>query len=211
MPHISPSPDAPLGNVSKITYPDMFDNVGPGDVILCRNNAPLLEAAFSLINSGVPVKIEGKDLGAKLQDLVARWDSRDLEYITEKLVAYRDERCNKYIRTGRRQLAEDLADRVACIFTIMNRVYGLCDTPNGQYSMLLSEIDNIFGDSVGPNYVCLSTIHKAKGREWPKVYWLRLPISKYVTKDWEYEAEDNIAYVAITRAMEELNIIEMEK
>jgi ATP-dependent exoDNAse (exonuclease V) beta subunit len=55
--------------------------------------------------------------------------------------------------------------------------------------------------------VTLSTIHKAKGREWPKVFLLgrnRYMPSKYATQDWQLDQEKNLIYVAVTRAQEEL-------
>jgi superfamily I DNA/RNA helicase len=52
----------------------------------------------------------------------------------------------------------------------------------------------------------LSTIHKAKGAEAPRVVVLdprRMP-SKAARVDWEIQQERNLAYVAYTRAREEL-------
>jgi superfamily I DNA/RNA helicase len=48
----------------------------------------------------------------------------------------------------------------------------------------------------------LSTIHKAKGREWPSVLFLDpflLP-AKWAEQEWEKQQESNLAYVGITRA-----------
>jgi superfamily I DNA/RNA helicase len=57
----------------------------------------------------------------------------------------------------------------------------------------------------------LSTVHKAKGREWPTVYVLdyykRMP-SKAARLPWEREQELNLIYVAFTRAQERLVTIE---
>ncbi|MEY9138574.1 superfamily I DNA/RNA helicase [Bradyrhizobium diazoefficiens] len=53
----------------------------------------------------------------------------------------------------------------------------------------------------------LSTIHKSKGREWQRVFWLdRLNTcpSKYAKLEWELEQEMNLCYVAATRSMGEL-------
>jgi superfamily I DNA/RNA helicase len=57
-----------------------------------------------------------------------------------------------------------------------------------------------------PAQVQLSTIHRAKGLEWPKVLFLdpQLLPSKYAKQPHELLQEDNLAYVGITRAQEEL-------
>jgi YrbI family 3-deoxy-D-manno-octulosonate 8-phosphate phosphatase len=69
---------------------------------------------------------------------------------------------------------------------------------------VISRINSIFADeSVG---VCLSTIHKAKGLEADRVFIIEpkcLP-APWVKQDWEIEQENNLAYVAYTRAKNEL-------
>ena len=66
--------------------------------------------------------------------------------------------------------------------------------------------------------VTLSTIHKAKGMEWSRVYFLdswRLPskFARIAAEDGNPEAlrqENNLSYVAITRAKHELIYIDMK-
>lgn len=52
----------------------------------------------------------------------------------------------------------------------------------------------------------LSTIHKAKGLENDRVFFLcpELIPSRFATQPWQYEQERNLKYVAITRAKREL-------
>lgn len=65
-------------------------------------------------------------------------------------------------------------------------------------------ISNIFSDEV--KGILLSTIHKAKGLENDKIFFLspELIPSKYATQPWQYEQEQNLKYVAITRAKSSL-------
>jgi DNA helicase-2/ATP-dependent DNA helicase PcrA len=69
----------------------------------------------------------------------------------------------------------------------------------------------LFQDSDDPkkprNAVTLSTVHKSKGREWPRVFLLgqeKYMPSKYARQAWQLEQEMNLIYVAYTRAMSEL-------
>jgi ATP-dependent exoDNAse (exonuclease V) beta subunit len=73
---------------------------------------------------------------------------------------------------------------------------------------LIDKIDAIFSEN-NQDGVCLSTIHKAKGLESDNVYILcpSLMPSKYAKKDWEKQAEENLIYVAFTRAKKTLNFI----
>lgn len=77
-------------------------------------------------------------------------------------------------------------------------------------SDLLMELDRVFGESA-KKCVTLSTIHKAKGLEWHVVYILQpysLPLdfiaSDPLVPEWEQIQEQNVAYVGITRASQEL-------
>jgi ATP-dependent exoDNAse (exonuclease V) beta subunit len=73
---------------------------------------------------------------------------------------------------------------------------------------LIRKIDTIFSDNEKEG-ICLSTIHKAKGLEADNVFILcpSLMPSKYAKKEWEKIAEENLIYVAITRAKKTLNYI----
>jgi DNA helicase-2/ATP-dependent DNA helicase PcrA len=43
------------------------------DAILCRKTAPLLELAFSLIRRGVGCRVEGRDIGTQLVNLIRKY------------------------------------------------------------------------------------------------------------------------------------------
>ena len=77
---------------------------------------------------------------------------------------------------------------------------------NDSIEAVVDSIQSLFEDNVS-NMLTLSTIHKAKGREWETVYWLdregTLP-SPYATQKWQQDQEDNLCYVAATRAKSSL-------
>jgi superfamily I DNA/RNA helicase len=64
------------------------------------------------------------------------------------------------------------------------------------------------------NCIKLSTIHRAKGLEAERVFILNfneLPYFKPNQKPWERLQEQNLKYVAITRALNELYLVKSEK
>jgi superfamily I DNA/RNA helicase len=67
-------------------------------------------------------------------------------------------------------------------------------------------IDALFADGA-TGVLTLATYHRSKGREWDRVFlfehYRRCP-SKYARQDWQKLQEDNLAYVAFTRAKQEL-------
>ena len=73
---------------------------------------------------------------------------------------------------------------------------------------LKNKIRTIFND--GQNEaICLSTIHKAKGLEADNVFILAKSLmpSKFAEQEWEIKSEENLEYVAITRAKKTLQYI----
>jgi len=73
---------------------------------------------------------------------------------------------------------------------------------------LVGEIELLFQDDV-KGVTVLSSIHKSKGREWNKVYWLQVSGGRQPEKDWEVKAEICLNYVAGTRAKDELILVKM--
>ena len=80
----------------------------------------------------------------------------------------------------------------------------LCAIAEGLRSV--SEIENristLYSDDHSKKTVVLSTVHKAKGLEWGRVFIVRETFLKQHNLE-----EENIYYVAITRAMKHLTFI----
>ena len=96
-------------------------------------------------------------------------------------------------------ICQEIEDKVATIKVFIDQ----CEPDDG-VDILKEKINSLFGDSQGiQNKVILTTIHKAKGKEWNKVYALRmaeLSPSKWAKKPWECEQENNLCYVQVTRS-----------
>jgi DNA helicase II / ATP-dependent DNA helicase PcrA len=102
---------------------------------------------------------------------------------------------------GREVAAEALNDRIDTLLVLMEG----CDT----VECVVDKIARMFADDAPT--LTLSTVHKAKGREWGRVYILgrreHMP-SPYARQDWQRVQEDNLIYVAITRAQRELVLVD---
>jgi superfamily I DNA/RNA helicase len=73
---------------------------------------------------------------------------------------------------------------------------------------ILRKIDEVFTDNKHNPGVTLSSIHKSKGLEYRRVFFLMPKGAEcpcpWVKLPWEKEAERNLRYVGTTRAIEEL-------
>lgn len=174
------------------------------DAILCRNTKPLVSLAYQLIRRGVACHVEGRDIGAGLIKLANRWWVRDLDELRERLEAFGEREIEKLIAKGRETQAEALHDKIDTLYVIMEQ----CQT----LDQLRQKIVDLFmdGEHEAKPTLTLSTVHKAKGREWPRVFVLGknayMP-SKYARQAWQLQQESHLIYVAYTRAMEELVLV----
>lgn len=197
VPMIEPAPDALAGSVEHLTVRQAQQQLTPADAVLCRNNAPLVTLAYQLIAAGVPCQLLGRDIGTGLQQLVDRLRPGSLDDLGRKLEEYRRRESQKYREREQPAKAEAINDRVDCIETIIDHLGEAELTLEG----LKDALDRLFGDSI-VGRLTLSTIHKAKGREWPQVAILRPDLipARWARQDWQQEQERNLQYVAWTRA-----------
>lgn len=203
---IQPSPTAPLGSVTHL--PEYTTATFPSSsAILCRLNAPLVSFAFSLIQRGVGCRVLGREIGQGLITLVKKLDNGgdDLAVLQQKLEMYESRETEKLLRRGEEQAADNIHDRVQCLELFITHSSSVDD--------LLGRISALFDDSAS-GLLTLSSIHKAKGLEWPKVFLLdrfELMPSKFAKLPWQQVQERNLIYVAMTRAQIDLVYIKSGK
>lgn len=220
VPGIEAAATAREGTVETITPGEFAKRVKPGQMVVCRVNAPLVGYAFALIKQGVKAVVRGRDIGANLASLArkmanqgAQLQAKDgnnvddqggpgpMDYMEKALWAYRQ---NELIKLDRKNASETqrqaLEDRVQVLETVM----GECQLPDQVAAM----IEGLFSDEI--EGVILSSVHRAKGLECETVYILRpdlMPFKK-VKQEWELEQEWNIRYVALTRSKDSLVFVQ---
>lgn len=177
--------------------------------ILCRNNAPLISAALKLIQVDIGAKILGRDLEKGLCSMIDRQKAQTLQELNSKLWNFIKQQQDILIQKNALAAAELLEDKGKCLeILILNESTGSSPTVSG----LKRRIRTLFSEEEGGAPVTLSTIHKAKGLEWPHVFILEknLMPSKYAKTPAEIQQENNLHYVAITRAQRQLIYITSE-
>ncbi|MEW6385955.1 MAG: ATP-dependent helicase [Thermodesulfobacteriota bacterium] len=204
VPHIEAYPGAPMGSVRDLGgqyKPDIFTKE---DAILCRKNAPLVAMAYHLIGHGMPCKILGREIGKGLARLIGRMQAINLDQLLQKLLHYENRELKRCAERDQPEKAQEITDKVNSIMVLIENLPEDKQTLEG----LLSEVERIFSDN-GEGTLVLSTIHKAKGLEFPRVFILNRDLmpSKWARTPWQQRQEINLIYVAYTRAKEELNFI----
>lgn len=176
--------------------------------ILCRKNAPLVSLAFRYLRRGVACHVEGREIGMGLVSLTNRWKRvTTIGALLDKLSEYKEKEIQRYQAKGQEAKAGALEDKIETIVVLGQK---LMDEGKHDVDDLRRFIQGIFTttpDGQPSQNITLCSIHKSKGREWDVVYLLGrnayMP-SKWARKDWQLQQEDNLCYVAVTRAKSQL-------
>ncbi len=201
------APQGVVRTVHETKFRKEFETLTAADAVLCRNTKPLVAMAYSLIKAGVACHVEGRDIGMGLLKLVNKFSARDLDQLHDKLEAHRDTQVAKLMAKGKETQAEALIDRVDTIFVIMEGCRSVDE--------LRSKVSSLFQDSEHEKKptLTLATAHRSKGREWGRVFILGknayMP-SRWARQEWQIVQESNLIYVAYTRAMRELVLIDVD-
>jgi len=212
--HIRPASTAAVGETAHMTYTGMLARVSPGDAVLCRFNAPLVELCFRLIREGKPAKIEGRAIGEGLIALVGRWKVKTLDALEGRLQKWNDRERAKIEGAAKKDDAKMARheDKYATILVLLERAR---EQKMTTVSEMETMIRSMFADDASsPNLVVLASVHKSKGLEWPSVYLLGrgdIMPSPRATQEWQKEQEINLCYVAVTRAQERLVDVDMPR
>lgn len=172
----------------------------PGDMAICRLNAPLVELTYQLVTAGVPAMMRGRDIGRGLLELIEQLKPADVRELLNDLGDYGDSERERMLRRDAPESAlQAMEDRVGCLQKLCCQVRSLNE--------LRDFIGTVFADDAPEGKVILSSVHRAKGLEADRVVIVapeKLPLVRKDQKDWERVQEANLCYVAATRAKREL-------
>lgn len=203
VPHIEPRKYAGDGIVEELTEYSVntFDD---GDVIICRNSAPLISAAYSFLRRGRRVRMLGRDIGDGLIILIDKMRTEDIDELEVKLEKWYIREMEKAQKRRNEPLMISIEDRYQCIKIFIDNL----PEPYRTVDDLCYEIARMFKET-DEHMLTLCTGHKSKGLEWDHVFWLERGLipSRYATKDWMLRQENNLAYVITTRARHHLSFI----
>ena len=212
VPQIEPAPWAKDGIIETMSDDQALGILAPSDLVICRLTAPCIEMCIRLIRNRRGARVEGKEIEKQLTDLVqaiAEMDGFTYPRFSAFLQRYHEAQEQRLQQRGDSASAmiESLADRVSAVQALYDGFPQVQDV-----DALCWEIKKLFNEQTG--VVTLSTVHRAKGLENPRIFILRpdkLPLVWSGQRDWEYEQERNLQYVAYTRAKEALYFIESDK
>lgn len=185
--------------------PSLFQ---PGDLVICRAKAPLVKAAYWLLKARVPARILGKDLARGLLAFVDAMRAPDVTQLLVKVEQFTNKAIARAVELDDDAAVEEACDRRDVIRAVADS-YGDDDVEGFK-----QQLEGLFGDGEDKgSVVTLSTIHRSKGAEADRVWWLDHqkpdPEGNY-KHDWQRREALHIRFVAMTRARRELRLIRSE-
>jgi len=196
---------APEGEVISINTSAVVNQIQVGNAILSRSNAPLMPMCLSLLRKGIPARIEGRDLGKALLDIVEKLNARSVPQFLTKVGTWAEKQMNRFMDTKNfEQKSAQIQDQADTLTAIAEGASSVTEIKNRLTSLFQDT------DASSKPAVVLSTTHKAKGLEWTKVYLLTSTFNKkrpagapQLSPEAEAaraKEEANVYYVALTRA-----------
>lgn len=215
---IEAAPNAPDGILDYTTPDTVSSMVQSGDLILCRLTAPLISKCLDLLRDGKRANVRGRDLGAQFAAMIEQIQKYAGNKVSESELMVR---MSEIVRDYERRQIEimslnldenemkiaSLEDKVDTLLALYEAYIG---KENGRSSLkgFQSYISDFFKEDPGAQII-LSTGHRAKGLEYPRVFILeydRLPHPRAKTKE-AIKQEHNLQYVMVTRAQQALFLV----
>lgn len=209
-PSITARENAPEGLVTNISEEGLSEWVKPGDMILCRTNAPLVSACFSLLAKGISATIRGRDIGKELSKLVETVLGKDSKKsITPKFFF---DKLNDYALKQKEVIQAKFADHPEKQDMYFAMIQDKLDVLTVIFEAsqpttvdkMKKQVESLFSDEA--SLITLSSIHRSKGLEADRVCILRpelLPFPAAKTPQ-DQQSEQCLIFVATTRAKKEL-------
>ena len=202
--HIEAAPGAAEGSVRSLDQSWTHDDFKFDDLVVCRTSRPLVALAYQFLRARIPARVMGKDIGEGLKALVKKMNAKGIDALVDKLEDYTAREVAKAMARGSEAKAEAVQDKTD---SVMCLIEGLEET-NRTVPALIATIDELFNDR--RSGVTLATIHKSKGLEANRVWWLNASQcpAQWARQPWQKQQEKNLCYVAATRAKVELVMFE---
>ncbi len=180
----------------------------PGQMVLCRTNAPLVKACLRCLGSGVSARMNGREIGSDLENLAKQMIARipgGVNSMAEFAKAVEEWESRKIAILSKKENTESkieaVRDKAECVLALAEFAGSPADIP--------AVVKKMESDS-GGRPVVFSSVHRAKGAESENVTILQKPWFQPRNRnlrDWEVLQRQNLDYVAVTRSKSVMNLV----
>ncbi len=221
------------GKVEVIPAADYMQRLIPGRAaVIGRTTKRLVQGCLKVLQTGIKAKVLGKNLGANIAAVVTEIEAMrirrgvpllrpDLSNLLELLSEHKAMRTKtlKESRKNPEMAIAELEDKCETVRAFFTAYVGKCydpglrvpDDPPCAYNKTAKDfktyIRGLFSDDDNSkDFVLFMTAHRSKGGEWPDVFIIgsdEFPHPR-AKSERQQQQEQNLMYVAVTRAIENL-------
>lgn len=175
------------------------EDIKDNSMVICRNSKPLIDLYFELLGYGKECYIKGEDILNSMIRFLKPYNKYTVSSARTEMIYKMEE------------LGEDKSERVKIDmyyfkenFENFKKISEHLSEPNDRVEYLSGKLKTLFVNKKNATMLC--TIHKSKGLEADVVYILNenLIPSKFAKSKEQLVQEQNLKYVARTRAKNEL-------
>lgn len=185
VPDLEAAPGAQRGQVTWDSEQAFYANVQPGDAVISRSNAALTRMSMRLLKKGVRVKLAGRDFSLTLKNIISQAETNSVPRFLEWLSPWVTQETERLAAAGKDDKAEEVVDAAEALRELSSGM--------GSTAALAQKLDALFDDTPGTDYVWGTTVHRAKGLQWHRV-WVLESTFRITNREGQ-----NLYYVAITR------------
>lgn len=182
-----------------------WTDIDDGDWVVCRNVRPLVILCMKLIVDGKKATIRGNDIAKSIINTLKKTNQNNKKmcyYILERGIEKQQDILSEFgvENTDTAPSVVEMKEMLALIKYIGNTCRDVDE--------IIRTLTSIFTDESREG-IQMMTIHKSKGLETGRVYFLcpELIPSRYAIQEWQKIQENNLFYVGITRAKTELILV----
>jgi DNA helicase II / ATP-dependent DNA helicase PcrA len=234
---IIPAPGAHTGLVEVLDPDDYLDMLRRKDAVVSRVTARLVSDCLKVLQRGQRAMVLGKQLGQSIASIVTRLEEMrvvkrgrrllrdDLSNLLDLLEIYHTNGSELIEDTRKKdkELAlDELQDKVETVRAIYTAYIAKCidpaerraDDPEVNFERTASDfkayIEGLFTDDESGNMIQFMTAHRSKGLEFERVFVIGTELFPHpkAKSDKQQVQEENLMYVTITRAINELYFVE---
>ncbi|UJH92930.1 ATP-binding domain-containing protein [Antarcticibacterium sp. 1MA-6-2] len=209
------------GIIEKLKFNQVIGVAKDGDLIISRTKAPLTTLLFVLLENNRKVNIHQDDVKDLFNELRFLFSKQELntrfvykngydffEKVKERNIYFVQNKAKKMVNdSSKEEFIKEETEYIERRINFLQRQASI-HVDVLTINELVKRIEGLVTES--EDAIKLSTIHKAKGLENNRVFILdydKLPLKKDNHKSWETIQENNLKYVALTRARESLFLV----
>ncbi|MUH00620.1 AAA family ATPase [Scytonema sp. UIC 10036] len=178
-------------------------------MVIARRTSPLVSLCIKLLSKGIPAQVKGKNVGDSLvreAEAIALRPGFQWNHFPHWVEQYRISKLTQYKGLDNyEQLKETLDDKLEALLAIYEAI-GV----NKTLESFKIYTEDLFSDTDEESVIYLSSCHSSKGLEREDTVIVepdKLPFSWKNILPWQEEQEENLHYVAMTRAKKRLIIV----